>query len=83
MSTDTLRLGLCAGEASGDILAGSVLRSWKQRGTQLDLAGIGGERMQAEGLNSICAIDRLAVMGSLSCLSGSTARILIFPWSAG
>ena len=63
MSTDTLRLGLCAGEASGDILAGSVLRSWKQRGTQLDLAGIGGERMQAEGLNSICAIDRLAVMG--------------------
>lgn len=68
MSTDTLRLGMCAGESSGDILAGSVLRSWKQRGTQLDLAGIGGERMQAEGLNSICAIDRLAVMGLIEPL---------------
>lgn len=68
MSTDTLRLGMCAGESSGDILAGSVLRSWKQRGTQLDIAGIGGERMQAEGLNSICAIDRLAVMGLIEPL---------------
>ena len=63
MSQEPLRLGLCAGEASGDLLAGSILRTWQRRGTSLELTGIGGDRMQAAGLESLCAIDRLAVMG--------------------
>ena len=63
MSQESLRLGLCAGEASGDILAGSILRAWQRRGTSLDITGIGGDQMQAAGLESLCAIDRLAVMG--------------------
>ena len=63
MSQESLRLGLCAGEASGDSLAGSILRAWQQRGTTLDITGIGGDQMQAAGLESLCAIDRLAVMG--------------------
>jgi len=63
VSQESLRLGLCAGEASGDLLAGSILRAWQQRGTSLDIAGIGGDQMQAQGLESLCAIDRLAVMG--------------------
>ena len=63
MSQGSLRLGLCAGEASGDILAGAMLRAWQQRGTSLDITGIGGDQMQAAGLESLCAIDRLAVMG--------------------
>ena len=63
MSQESLRLGLCAGEASGDILAGSILRAWRRRGTSLDITGIGGDQMQAAGLESLCAIDRLAVMG--------------------
>jgi lipid-A-disaccharide synthase len=63
VSQEPLRLGLCAGEASGDLLAGSILRAWQQRGTSLDITGIGGDQMQAQGLESLCAIDRLAVMG--------------------
>ena len=63
MSQESLRLGLCAGEASGDLLAGSILRAWQQRGTTLDITGIGGDQMRAAGLESLCAIDRLAVMG--------------------
>ena len=63
MSQGSLRLGLCAGEASGDLLAGAMLRAWQQRGTSLDITGIGGDHMQAAGLESLCAIDRLAVMG--------------------
>ena len=63
MSQESLRLGLCAGEASGDLLVGSILRAWQQRGTTLDITGIGGDQMQAAGLESLCAIDRLAVMG--------------------
>ena len=63
MSQESLRLGVCAGEASGDLLAGSILRAWQRRGTSLDITGIGGDQMQAAGLESLCAIDRLAVMG--------------------
>ncbi len=63
MSLESLRLGLCAGEASGDLLAGAMLRAWQQRGTLLDITGIGGDQMRAAGLESLCAIDRLAVMG--------------------
>ena len=63
MSQVSLRLGLCAGEASGDLLAGSILQTWQGRGTSLDITGIGGDQMQAAGLDSLCAIDRLAVMG--------------------
>ena len=63
MSQGSLRLGLCAGEASGDLLAGAMLRAWQQRGTSLAITGIGGDQMQAAGLESLCAIDRLAVMG--------------------
>jgi lipid-A-disaccharide synthase len=63
VSQESLRLGLCAGEASGDLLAGSILRAWQQRGTTLDITGIGGDQMHAAGLESLCAIDRLAVMG--------------------
>ena len=40
-----------------------MLRAWQQRGTSLDITGIGGDQMQAAGLESLCAIDRLAVMG--------------------
>ena len=68
MSQGSLRLGLCAGEASGDLLAGAMLRAWQQRGTSLDITGIGGDQMQAAGLESLCAIDRLAVMGLIEPL---------------
>ena len=68
MSQGSLRLGLCAGEASGDLLAGAMLRAWRQRGTSLDITGIGGDQMQAAGLESLCAIDRLAVMGLIEPL---------------
>ena len=63
MLRESLCLGLCAGEASGDLLAGSILRAWQQRGMSIDITGIGGNQMQAAGLESLCAMDRLAVMG--------------------
>ena len=63
MSVDTLRLGACAGEASGDILAGAVIRDWRGRRPSLAVQGIGGPEMQAAGCDSRYEMDRLSVMG--------------------
>jgi len=57
------RIGICAGEMSGDLLAGAVMEAWANRGGCPELTGIGGSRLQAAGLQSLCPMDRLSVMG--------------------
>ena len=56
-------LGVLAGEKSGDILAGSVLRELKRRNETLRVTGIGGEATALHGLESLYDMDRLAVFG--------------------
>jgi lipid-A-disaccharide synthase len=48
---------------SGDLLAGAVMEAWANRGSCPQLTGIGGSRLQAAGLQSLCPMDRLSVMG--------------------
>jgi len=57
------RIGICAGEMSGDLLAGAVMEAWANRGSCPELTGIGGSRLHAVGLQSLCPMDRLSVMG--------------------
>ena len=68
MSRATLRLGMCAGEASGDILAGAVLRAWRGNCPDIDARGIGGSEMQTAGFVSSHSMDRLSVMGFIEPL---------------
>lgn len=56
-------LGVLAGEKSGDILAGSVLRELKRRNDALRVTGVGGDAMALHGLDSLFDMDRLAVFG--------------------
>ena len=63
MTEQPSRIGICAGEMSGDLLAGAVMEAWANRGSHLNLTGIGGNRLQAAGLQSLCPMDRLSVMG--------------------
>ncbi|MDX9873547.1 MAG: lipid-A-disaccharide synthase [Spongiibacteraceae bacterium] len=59
-----LRIGIVAGEASGDILGADLLTALnKQCESRIEAAGIGGARMLAQGFDSRYDIDRLAVMG--------------------
>jgi lipid-A-disaccharide synthase len=58
-----LRIGIVAGESSGDILGASLIRSLKKKIPDLIVEGIGGPRMIAEGCRSMFAMDRLSVMG--------------------
>ncbi len=64
----TLRLGLVAGEASGDLLAGHLLAGMRQRWPHLQGFGIGGPQMAAQGFDAWWPSDRLAVRGYVEVL---------------
>ena len=52
------------GEPSGDALGGALIAALRQRtGGMLRIAGIGGERMREQGLESLVPMEDLAIMG--------------------
>ncbi|WP_262500806.1 lipid-A-disaccharide synthase [Pseudohalioglobus sediminis] len=59
----TLRVGVLAGEASGDILGSRVLAALAAHCDKLVVEGIGGPLMEAQGLSSMFPMERLSVMG--------------------
>ena len=58
-----LRVGIVAGETSGDILGARLMRAIQCRVDGVEFTGIGGEQMLAEGLESRAALSRLSVNG--------------------
>lgn len=58
-----MRIGVLAGEASGDILGSRLLAALRRHCPDLQVEGIGGPLMEAEGLASLYPMERLSVMG--------------------
>ena len=58
-----LRVGMVAGEASGDLLAAHLIAALKARRRSMMFAGIGGPRMVAEGFESHFPMEKLSVRG--------------------
>lgn len=58
-----LRIGIIAGESSGDILGAGLMRAMRQRYPSVHFEGIGGPLMIAEGFDSHFPMERLSVMG--------------------
>src|SRR5690606_35042045 len=58
-----VRIGLVAGEISGDQLGGDLMPALRNHFPQVEFSGIGGDAMIAQGLHSLFPLDRLAVMG--------------------
>lgn len=58
-----LKVGIVAGEASGDILGASLIDSLRRLYPALQVEGIGGPRMIEAGCRSLFPMDRLSVMG--------------------
>lgn len=61
-----MKVYLIAGEPSGDALGARLMRAMRLKTEdKVEFFGVGGEAMEAEGLNSIFDISDLAVMGFL------------------
>jgi len=57
------KIAVIAGEASGDLHASSLIREIKKINSNLEIFGIGGDRMRREGVELIFHIDKLSFMG--------------------
>lgn len=59
---ETLRLFVMAGEASGDRIGADLVQRLRRR-TKVELSGVGGPELRAEGLESLYPMENLSVMG--------------------
>src|SRR5690606_10169676 len=70
-----LRVGMVAGEPSGDLLASRIQHGLLERDSSIQLSGIGGPEMKAAGLNAWYPMDALSVFGYVDALK-SMPRLL-------
>lgn len=59
---------ILAGEASGDVLGARLMQALLARNPAIRFAGVGGVRMQEQGLHSLFPMRDLAVMGLVEIL---------------
>lgn len=58
-----LRIGILAGEVSGDLLGARLMRALRRHLPNAVFEGVGGPEMQAEGCKSLFPMERLSVLG--------------------
>jgi lipid-A-disaccharide synthase len=68
MPNQPQHLVIIAGEASGDLHAATLIQSLKQQNPNLIFSGIGGQHMQAEGVELISDLARFGVTGLIEVL---------------
>jgi lipid-A-disaccharide synthase len=61
--SEFVRVGMVAGEASGDLLAAHLIGALKARRRGMLFAGIGGPRMVNEGFETLYPMEKLSVRG--------------------
>ena len=69
MTVDVPLIYIIAGEPSGDLLGARLIAGLKElTGGQVRIAGIGGEAMREEGLDSLFPMAELSIMGLVEVL---------------
>jgi lipid-A-disaccharide synthase len=62
------RIGIVAGEASGDLIAAHLVQALKARVPDIEFVGIAGPKMIAAGATSLFPMEKLAVRGYVEVL---------------
>ena len=63
-----MRIGIVAGESSGDILGAGLIRAIQQRHPDVQFEGVAGPLMQQAGCKALYPAETLAVMGLVEVL---------------
>ncbi len=70
-----LRIGLVAGESSGDRLGAALIEHLREQVPEAEFVGVGGPHMRTAGLDALADAEQLAVMGLFEVL-GHLPRLL-------
>lgn len=76
--TDSDQILIVAGEASGDLHGGYLVRAFKARHPELRFEGVGGKQMQEAGVHTLYNIDRMGGMGLFELVNSLWHHIEIF-----
>ena len=68
LSSKKIKIAIVAGEKSGDELGGPLMESLKNHFQDISFVGVGGEKMQIQGLTSLFPMDKISVMGIIEPL---------------
>jgi len=58
-----MKVGIVAGEKSGDYLGAELIRSLKLRYPEAEFVGLCGPLMQSEGAQTLAEMDKISIMG--------------------
>lgn len=65
-----MKIGIVAGEKSGDYLGAELIKAFKQRYPDAEFIGLCGPLMQAQGGQTLAEMDKISIMGIAGVLKG-------------
>ncbi len=78
MNSDSKKIFISAGEESGDLQGGNLVRTLKELRPDLEFRGLGGKKMRHAGVDSFFEIDRLGGLGLTGVLGGFFHHLEIY-----
>ena len=78
MSDEPNRFLIIAGEASGDLHGGSLVRSLKKLHPGCEFSGLGGDHMREERVKTFFDIDRMGAVGVVELLGDLSHYVSVY-----